>query len=214
MFEFDSFHKYKICVLSIEDSLDNGNDVLLTEIQRNFLFTTEIKVQRYYLDDYATSVSSITGLIASGTNYLDVSWPNMSGSGPNMFELEWTVLDTHLVNPSILRYNFKNNSTRIQTYSDSFRINLIYDAGVILYRVRRVRPDSVLYKYLKYSDWYPNKPDEGLVSTYGSDGINYFTSHEGNSKNWQFSVSFAENGLKKDIVNYFDGGLKRRQGLP
>jgi len=56
-------------------------------------------------------------------------------------------------------------------------------------------------------------PEAGLVGNYAS--INRFQvqAHNGDNINWQYSVSFAEDGKRSSIVSYYDGTLKNRQSV-
>ncbi|HMG68641.1 MAG TPA: DUF6443 domain-containing protein, partial [Chitinophagaceae bacterium] len=43
-------------------------------------------------------------------------------------------------------------------------------------------------------------------------GVVFFAGHEV-SLNWQYSVTFAEEGKKKEVISYFDGSLRNRQSV-
>lgn len=214
VFQFSNSHRFIIKVTNIKDSaLVNPSSFSASSMMTNFTIESEIIVERYYLSDYSIPVSSITHSFV-GKDKLRISWTPPTMSGPNQYELEWTYIDTAGIHPDSIKYNFSNNSSRVKISAIYYDINTVYDAGVILYRVRRVRPDSVHYKYLKYSNWKPTAmPSMGYVSDYTSGNKVYINSHESMQKNWDYQVAFAEEGLKKEVVNYFDGSLKRRQGV-
>ncbi|MBX2985972.1 MAG: OmpA family protein [Bacteroidia bacterium] len=210
MFEIEGYHKFGVRIIAIRDSLDNGDPVTLIDLKRNFFIESEIETYRYFKADYSTPVTSLTHGIVN--NVITISWTLTGESNPNQYELEWTFVDTCGREESEIEYDFKYNSSRVLLSEKNYSFSMVYDGGVLLYRVRRVRPDSVEFKHYKYSQWYPNKPDHGILTDWGGSNKVYMDIHTNGSKNWQFSMSFAEEGLQKEVVNYFDGSLKRRQG--
>lgn len=136
---------------------------------------------------------------------LYVSWTKPEGA--DEFDLEWAYIDSSALelyktagnfDPLLL---FENNSTRV-TVDDSlaYRIPLLYDGGgVLFYRVRPVQ------------NKINGKRIEGKWSTGGSNTWYYsFAGHQ-LPLNWQASTSFAEEGKRKSVVQYFDGTLRSRQ---
>ncbi|MCU0423440.1 MAG: DUF6443 domain-containing protein [Bacteroidia bacterium] len=110
----------------------------------------------------------------------------------------------------MLPYQFNKNTTRIRTSSTKYTIENVFESGYLLYRIRRVRPDSVNQQIERISDW-------NLLTTQGT--INNLpaslklklNAHESDSFNWNYQITYAEQGLKSDAVGYFDGLLKPRQ---
>ena len=88
-------------------------------------------------------------------------------------------------------------------------MNIPYDSGFVLFRIRGVQihyPDNVRWE----GNWnYLAREASGSCSTCPS-GAMFFHPHESNL-NWQYAVSFAEEGKRKEVVNYFDGTLRNRQ---
>ena len=212
VYQFRHCHRFAIKINSILDSaLVNPASFSISTMQTNFNIESEIIVERYYKNNYSLPVTSITHGFTAASR-LRISWTPPDTSSPVQYELEWAYVDTAGVHPDSVKYDFTHNSSRVllsQTYYD---INTVYDAGVILYRVRRVKPDSVYFKYNKYSNWKPSFASKGYIDDYTTNKV-YITSHEAMGKNWDYQVAFAEKGLKKEVVNYFDGSLKRRQGV-
>lgn len=171
-----------------------------------------------------------SGSIVSASDYADIKWNILSYSHsytvpiePANFELEWLYVDNYKKNietgditeisPSDLSYDFRHNATRVWLDKNNFKIPLIYQKGYLVYRVRMVRPDSNFYRYPIYGQW--NAPDNGTVSSL-TEGENYLEidqAHKNDSVNWQYTVSFAENGKYKHVLSYFDGLLKNRQSI-
>ncbi|SFH37188.1 RHS repeat-associated core domain-containing protein [Pedobacter insulae] len=107
-----------------------------------------------------------------------------------------------------LTYNFKNNATRVRVSDNNYTIEDVFERGYLLYRVRRVRLDSIYRKYEKFSPW-SDTSQSGMVADYADTAVT--GAHESDSLNWNYQVSYAEDGKRKDMVGYYDGLLKPRQ---
>ncbi|NQY07259.1 MAG: hypothetical protein HRT68_13975, partial [Flavobacteriaceae bacterium] len=103
--------------------------------------------------------------------------------------------------------DFQLNNTRIETNSTQYEIPLTYANGFLLYRVRAVGVflEDIAAPY--YTTWSNSSTEK--LSVLNWDHVEIFA-HEAN-KNWQFQVSFAEEGKKKEVISYFDGTLRNRQ---
>jgi RHS repeat-associated protein len=136
---------------------------------------------------------------------LPLSWqPQQDVSG---YDLEWTYIDSSAIQNN--KYGsqgasdfylniFRNNATRVNLTdtATSYHVPLLYDKGGVLFvRLRSVQnlPDGRRME----SDW----------KAYNSYG---FGGHQ-NNLNWQASTSFAEEGKRKSVVQYYDGSLRSRQ---
>jgi RHS repeat-associated protein len=98
---------------------------------------------------------------------------------------------------------FLNNATRVTTSAHSYAISLMYDDNYLVFRLRHVHYENGIRIR---GDWVYT------YSTGGSSRYNflYLKPNETNL-NWQYSASFAEEGKKKEVINYFDGSLRGRQ---
>jgi len=143
---------------------------------------------------------------------------------PAMYELEWTYIDDYdynLVNqtPGVraaasLRYNFKKNSTRIITKDTFYKVPIVYERGYILYRVRMVRPDSVNYLDPIVGEWSLAQPSGTVAQAQATGQYFYLTTpFMSDSLNWQYNISFTEDGKSKHVVSYFDGLLRTKQAV-
>ncbi|MBS1663436.1 MAG: hypothetical protein JST68_20505 [Bacteroidetes bacterium] len=136
---------------------------------------------------------------------LPVSWTLPSGSLNNGSQLEWTfvpgdVTSDYLNPDGSPNYTllFRNNSTRVDLPFGvvSYNIPLFYDGtGILYYRVRAVN-NLVL----------GNRTDAPWSSVTSVP----FTGHSP-SLNWQVNTSFAEDGKRKTVMQYYDGSLRMRQ---
>ncbi|MBY0537550.1 MAG: hypothetical protein K2P88_16970, partial [Chitinophagaceae bacterium] len=135
-----------------------------------------------------------------------VKWTLAPQTNGNAVQLEWTWVDSTMeafysqsgsLNTELL---FRNNSTRIDLpisrYDSSYSIPLFYDGGGKLYtRVRAV-----------------NFQQSGTRSD-GPWSTPVFYAFKGHSPslNWQSTTSFAEEGKRKTVIQYYDGSLRSRQ---
>ena len=156
----------------------------------------------------ATQTSSVTDEIFLNWSYID---------GAEYYDLEWTWVDnysdvsiTNAIAASSLAFSetdFKANSTRVRTTDQHYRLPQVFSKGYLIYRVRGVgRWLDATDKDL-YGKW-----SSGVNAVNVSDW-NYVTitqEHE-QLKNWQYQATYAEDGKKKEVVQYFDGSLRGRQ---
>ncbi len=180
----------------------NMSDILLVE--------NEMRVTRYYQLQPNIYPGFLAGpsSVSNPVDAIGVSWMWPVNSGHNATQLEWTWLENELeqyyyVNGS-MNYDllFGDNATRVDLpYGiNSYNIPIFYDGnGKLYYRIRPVNFQS------------NGSRIDGIWTTpnYGS-GICTYDGHN-NDLNWQVSTSFAEEGKRKSVVEYFDGSLRSRQ---
>jgi len=149
------------------------------------------------------------GALDPGTDAdeLAVSWPNKIKA--DEYDLEWTYVDSSALSagtygdsaspsPALI---FDNNATRVTITGTSYKIPLVYDnKGTLFFRVRvaQLKADGSRYE----ANW----------SSDNSSGLGRFlyNGHQRNL-NWQATTSFAEEGKRKTVVQYYDGSLRARQ---
>ncbi|HTM64950.1 MAG TPA: hypothetical protein VL093_01400, partial [Flavipsychrobacter sp.] len=233
--KYSSFHKILVEIVDIL-SIDLNNVQppvsianLTTLPGYNCAVETEIWQQSYDLQPYggAYQLSKLSASYLSSEKALEVNFWNTSPvPTPAMYEMEWTYVDdydynfaTHndtIKSTSQLHYDFKNNATRIITDQPSYKIPIIYEHGYLVFRVRIIRPDIINYTTPVYSDWSITT-NSGTIASLSSNASKwYYTisqSHLGDTINWKYTVSFAEEGKYKQVLNYFDGSLKNRQTI-
>jgi RHS repeat-associated protein len=235
--KFSGCIKYKLVITEIIDDLDPMNPVLFstqgtsyTPAGVNCGFEAEIWQQRYdkaaYGGSYPSISSNITKVYNGDKGVLKVNFWDTTATSPKpaMYELEWTYVDNYsynvttgsssTLNPSALRYDFKNNATRIVTDKPFYEIPIVYEKGYVVFRARIVRPDSITYAKPIYSGWTVTA-NSGVLSslTANTSYYNVASSQDNDSLNWQYTMSFAEDGKYKQILSYFDGSLKNRQTI-
>ncbi|HKO81986.1 MAG TPA: hypothetical protein VJU78_16380, partial [Chitinophagaceae bacterium] len=127
------------------------------------------------------------------------------------YDLEWSYIDSTAVgnyyysgtsnfDPAKI---FDDNASRVSIKREDYKIPLLYDnGGILFFRVRsvQVKPNSQRIEANWSSDYIAQN---GL-------GRFDFEGHERNL-NWQATTTYAEEGKRKSVVQYFDGSLKGRQ---
>ncbi len=201
---FSNARYVKITVTGINaSSLSNGVDPKTVLLLQN-----EMRAKRFYqlsTGNFQPSTFTSNPAPASPTpDALPISWEWPAQSGNNQTELEWTwvedeLLDNYKTNGT-LDYNllFRDNATRVELPVDklSYEIPLFYDGqGAIYYRIRAVSQKS---------------SGSRIVGPWSSVKSYPFAGHN-NDLNWQVSTSFAEDGKRKSVIQYFDGSLRMRQ---
>jgi YD repeat-containing protein len=185
-------------------------------IRRYLELENELAIERNFVMDCANDAIQTLTQDAStvATNgELTVGWPPSSvTAAAEEFDLEWTYLDSSaladglyntagVLDPKLI---FKNNATRVTISNggtNSYRIPLLYDGtGSLFYRVRGSQTGGD--GELKTTQWSSD-------FTTGLGRYN-FTGHE-RQLNWQATTTFAEEGKRKSVVQYFDGSLRGRQ---
>lgn len=178
------------------------------DIKQVLLLTNSLAGTRYYkLADNKKPVLSYTNPGSTPVpDALPVNWVLPAHTQNNGVQLEWTwienemagsyltggVLDTSLV--------FKNGATRIDlpvaAPAGGYDIPLLYDGvGKLFMRVRAI-----------------NNMPSGSRSDGPWSGIQTFTfSGHNDSLNWQSTTTFAEEGKRKSVIQYYDGSLRGRQ---
>ncbi|MCG3167821.1 MAG: hypothetical protein POELPBGB_03616 [Bacteroidia bacterium] len=207
------------------------SNVVLTYYDASFGSTLSISPENVYVTTFiiAEQYRDITNnpapeiddiwVTASTTDRNTVSWtPDVEAEE---YDLEWTYINA---NDNSDWYNFKRNSTRIRTKATSYQIPNIYEEGIVLVRYRVVGRNFNDPSEITFGQW-SIEFDEGDLSDLlddlnggtCTDYCSYFTisattqlPHEQN-KNWQYSMSFAEEGKTKEVISYFDGTLRKRQ---
>jgi len=201
-FVFNGAHKVTVKVLSVNTNVTawDPTSVLLIENQLvarpNFTFSCTNTV---------TGIS-VNPSVDPTADELPVSWTAVLGA--DEYDLEWTYIDT-----SVLRKNryhspvdpglvFQNNATRVTVMATSYNIPLVYDdSGTLFIRVRPVRLKG------------RNSVEPAIWSSDASPSVMGRYTFMGHVRplNWQSNISFAEEGKRKVLVQYYDGSLRSRQ---
>jgi RHS repeat-associated protein len=211
LYKTEDCRKLEITVSRI---IINGRSVLNMSYYPYIFLELEIETERYYSFDDSLPVVGIDHTYNNNTDQLNMHWNAFGGA--ESYELEYVAIDNYgydsdgdpyEIDPANIEYNFNNNSTRISLVKNNYSIPLTFERGYLLYRIRAI---SVSHEYPEkniYGVW--SAPTYGFADHFPS--IYYIPEAHEQNKTWSFSTTYAENGLKKDIVNYFDGSLRGRQ---
>jgi RHS repeat-associated protein len=184
----------------------------------NLRLSAELTIDRYYLMDvnYSFQQNQPQHSYLSSSEELEINWPVIPGA--ESYDLEWTYVNDYdevsnsYLSSSDVNYDF-SSSTRINTGNTSYRISLVFDHGYVIYRLRGVGVDLSNTEYYLFTPW--SLPSDGSISsintgTYVAIDGSPIPVHE-QSKNWQYSATYAEDGKKKEVISYYDGSLRNRQ---
>ncbi|TNE54018.1 MAG: hypothetical protein EP338_09000 [Bacteroidetes bacterium] len=205
----------------------NGNPAALPN---NMYVENAIFVERY--QEYTNAANAVLGLVSTAedldqdghNDILNVSWTEETGAIE--YQLEWAFVNSYSgtrdqngdlivdeLDPSAVGYNFKENSTRVTTTNTHYALPLVFNQGYLVYRVRGVGVDlNNLQRYvfgawtLLDNDVIANVPAAALHEIENSQA------HEENL-NWEYAITFAEEGKRKEVLSYFDGTLRNRQSV-
>ena len=217
----------------------DANNNLITSFNQS-LNSTYVKLsfetERYYNIagtklDLSHNLIKYTGTTENNLGYNDTTtdeheieftWSILNnGNIPVEYELEWTWIDNYgdVLNNQLTQddiyfseSDFERNSTRVQTKETTYRIPIVFNTGYLIYRVRPVGRFLNNLNKIYYGSWTTDKANKNYVTVADWPNVLKITqSHEVGLKNWQYQVSYAEDGKKKDVVSYFDGSLRNRQ---
>lgn len=180
-----------------------------------FQLTSRIVIDRQYKFKPEHAIDFNASFISSGSanNTMAVSWSHIPGA--EEYDLEWATIDQGSdhenilqemlsggnVHPDSLNRLFRNNASRVTTPGNNYLLSLIFNAGYIAVRIRQGQYNSSGIRL--EGNW-----------DYDFENNNYavwaLAWHE-QSKNWQYSATYAEDGKKKEVISYFDGTLRGRQ---
>jgi len=209
------------------------NNVIVNSLPHNMLVESTIDYLRYDQFTYNAFVQApqITPIDLSGDAIPDiyqVTWNPMTGA--RHYELEYATVNDYDISgglnvnaqkaASSLNFDFKNNSTRIITFANTYTIPVVFDRGYFLCRVRGFGKDisGISPSLLPFNGNWSFNTNSGFVSTFISATAQYsgwtiVADHFEKLKNWQYNATFAEEGKHKDVINFADGSLRSRQTI-
>ncbi|MDZ4792823.1 MAG: hypothetical protein SGI83_00960, partial [Bacteroidota bacterium] len=178
------------------------------DVTKNLKLVNEIVAMR----DWSFSCSTVLTGITTDSLFADewkVKW-NVPNNFQTEYDLEWAWIDESAVadytfnNVVNLDSVFESNATRVTTTNNFYRIPLLYeDNGRIYVRVRMAQ--ERVNGQRTEGNWY-YLSDGGLAYLLRNSGLG----HQDNM-NWQATTTFAEEGKRKTVIQYFDGTLRGRQ---
>ncbi|TCJ18412.1 RHS repeat protein, partial [Flaviaesturariibacter flavus] len=197
---------YRVRVKVLSDSISVG-----PAIARYLVLENELQAYPqfvFHCTNNAVQSISYTTPSSGAPDELLVQWPSQDAA--DEYDLEWAYIDSSALASG--RYGtpsapdaallFAGNATRVTLGGTSYRIPLIYDnKGHLFFRVRSVQQAAGSSHRIE-ATW--------SSAFSGGTGRFDFNGHE-RELNWQATTSFAEEGKRKTVVQYFDGSLRSRQ---
>ena len=194
------------------DSVITGGFGNATKISPFLQLDNEMYITREYV--YSCTASSNYGITLSNTplsteGELQASWNAVESASE--YDLEWVFIDSSsLIDATLYKTSgvldakkiFADNATRVSVNSTTYRIPALYDDKVVLFA--RFRPIQNKPNGQRYEGNWSSDNVTGLAQ------MPFDIGHESNL-NWQATTSFAEEGKRKSVVQYFDGSLRSRQ---
>ena len=219
VYVFSGYYKFKVTITGI-----TVNSAPVNDLPFNMYVDMFLDINR--VNDFTATASTPPSLTVSTIDLdanlipdeLSINWPTVTGA--EEYQLEWTFVNNYGITTATsddvpatsLTYSFKNNSTRITTVSNSYQIPILFDRGYVIFRLRAIGKKTTS-PYENIIGVWSSAAETGLVSSTSTSHrakIEDTWVHE-NDKNWQVSTTFAEEGKKKEVINYFDGSMRSRQ---
>ena len=207
-FVFNGAHQVTVKVLSVTSNVTAWDPTSVLVIENQLLAKPQ------FLFNCNTTVTGIAVNPSDSANAdeLPVSWTAVQGA--DQYDVEWTFIDANALtdtsalmrkrygrpwNPALI---FRNSATRVSVTGTSYNIPLMYDDSGTLFI--RVRPVQIKNAYSVTAAVWSSDAPSAVMGQYT------FTGHE-RPLNWQSNISFAEEGKRKVVVQYYDGSLRSRQ---
>lgn len=205
------YNAYKVSAKIL--GVDSGSTNLGFEVSAFLTLHNDMEITREYVFGCAPATMILDTAYDAANGELVVSWQgNTDLQSATAFDVEWAAVDAEaLTEPDLYLTGgqldadkiFRNNATRVTVAGTEYRIPILYDAGTVVF---------IRYRYVQ--DRVAGQRYEGNWSSGYNKGLKQFTvpgmGHEPNL-NWQGTTSFAEEGKRKTVVQYYDGSLRARQ---
>ncbi len=235
-YRMQGVYKFKVEVQSIEKE---GITIGSLEIPNFLYLEAGINAERYYELDYQSApacfVNYVFYSVAAGgqpivtaatapyqttlfTQDIELNWDYIEGA--EYYDVEWTWVDNYsdVANTTLSasgielsENDFKHNSTRIRTGAQSYRITNVFDKGFLVFRVRGVGRWLDATGKDKYGTWSSENGVSKQNVANWPHVVEIVYGHEMDYMNWQYQATYAEDGKKKEVSQYFDGSLRNRQ---
>ncbi|HTN08213.1 RHS repeat-associated core domain-containing protein [Agriterribacter sp.] len=202
-FVFENAVRVRLKIVSITTSAQGWDPLPSLKI------SNELQIERIYsfdCDENKVQKINFNPPLDNDADELDVFW--QPAEGADEYDLEWAYIDQPAYNANVYgtpgsayfeKNVFKNNAARVTLNHTvhQYPVPLLYNNhGWLVFRVRPVQV----------------KPSGQRTEARWS-ASNTFECKQGHEEllNWQASTSFAEEGKRKSVLQYFDGSLRNRQ---
>lgn len=201
--EFNDAVDVTLTIISITTDANGWNPLPALMLRNDMVIN-----HTYLFDCEINKVAQIKYLAPTQLNAdeLKVFWDK--SQGVDEYDLEWTYIDETMYatnaygTPGSAAFEkniFRNRASRVtlNATSEEYLIPLLYESkGYVFFRVRGVQLSATGKRF--ETNW----------SAYNQ--YNFVPGHQP-KLNWQATTSYAEEGKRKSVVQYFDGSLRNRQ---
>lgn len=147
---------------------------------------------------------------------LVIKWPPILYAED--YELEILYVDDYSensipLNPADIHYDFTENATRIVLTKTFYRLPIVYDRGWILYRIRGIGRGGPLWDKRIPGPWSMGTLSGNVSGFPAKYHVSAFAAQTRNKINWQVTTTYADEGKRKDVVQYSDGLYMTRQTI-
>ncbi|MCE3297029.1 MAG: hypothetical protein K0R65_2743 [Crocinitomicaceae bacterium] len=212
-FSFKDAHRIKVEIVSI-NNLDVDNIYLESgiDVDRVYKFNGASlnNVSHRFLDADGLPVNS-----PADAKDFEFSWSTAAGA--EFYELEWVYINNYSLEenvmqlPSLLKYDYYLNSTRIETTKTFYSIPNIFNKGYILYRVRGIGRKGTNLDERQDGFW--NVAESGTVASHSAPHVIEIEEEYDQQMNWAHQVSYTEGGKRFEAVSFSDGLGRNRQSV-
>lgn len=193
-------------------------------LPQDLYFEVGLQAERYFNFTYTASPTGFQVVSVPASDEIKFQWAPMAGA--EYYEVEFLHVNDYATSSlgaalttAQIPITFHHNASRIRTTDTKYIIPNIFERGYVVARVRGIGIGGPnLDKEIPGAWLYENTPAATpyLLSTVNTNYFLQVSRHEssgGNNKNWKLSVSFAEDGKHKEIVEYADGSSRVRQSV-
>ena len=198
---------------------DLGGIGLLGFSPDNVILEAELISERF-LDLSTTAPTSNAPNIDATNRYFNLRYPFSPGA--EYYEIEWLFISDGSTSGNhkgeSIPVDFRD-ANRIRIRENYYALPLEFSRGSLIHRFRMIGlNDQGEYTYGNWS-YTPSTATVSAISTdqTSASGSNYFyyyidgSNILNNALNWEYSSVFAENGLRKDQLRFFDGLGRNKQ---
>jgi hypothetical protein len=186
-----------------------------------------IRVERVFTMSKDQQVSGFSITENTTDNTIELNWNEVSFA--ESYDLEWTYINNYRnnggqvgsVSPSDLYYDFSKNSNRVNITNNSYALSKVFGRGYVLFRIRAVGQVDLTENQPYVAQWSCETVggcSGNITGLYYLGGGQFaLRIDEANvhreTLNWGFNASYAEEGKRKEVVEYADGIGKYRQSV-
>ena len=193
VFPFEDAHKIEVEIVSVTPG---GTSPLSLPLPDDIQLEVDIEVDRYFVLDVA-NVPGIDHSYDPVENKVNFFWDKTQGA--EEYDLEWYFASDHAPQPAQPGAIANRDFTRVTLSDNSYSLNVPFHGGYLWYRIRGVGYHGSNFTQRLEGDWSNNSDNKILIDNIDPD------------RNWQYSVSFSEEGKAFEKISFIDGSMRRRQ---